>query len=303
MKNLFMAIKVGNRSEENVIKRYVGIAPVTVVALNPNKAEKAEITGREQENEPQYIGTDREGKPQVQFDFYVKTLPNWGQSIDLEDKITIFCSKSIVCKGDKTKIKVIDDYGETTWVTKEEFQNKVNPGKNQRLIMPYRPCHVGEEELVKFLKCWLNVRDSTTYNQTTKKWEPIDKLDDCKIIIDWDTLMKGKLDEIQNYVKEYKDYPVKVCFGVRRKDGKTYQTIFNKSFLKNSQTRYAYFEREVQNSKREEEVFSILPLHEHVVEPTQFVDEVKEVPATETTVEVATEQTPIDNINPDDLPF
>ena len=300
-KSLFMAIKAGNRSTENIIKRYVGISPVTVIALNPNKEEKAKITGREIEDEPVYIGTDRDGKPQVKFHFYVKTDPEWGNNIDLTGLVAITCSKSICCKSDKSKIKVIDDYGETTWVTKEQFQNKENPGTNKRLVMPYRPCHIGEEELINFIKCWLNVKDSTEYNRDTKEWKPIEKLDDCKLVIDWDTLMKGKLDEIQNYVQQYSDYPVKVCFGIRNDDGKTYQCIFSKKFLKNSQKKYSYFEKDMQNSKRDTELFSILPLHEHVVEATQFVNEVKEIPVVNT--EQPREQTPIDNINPDDLPF
>lgn len=301
MKKLFMAIKAGNKSEENIIKKYIGISPVTLLALNPKKDEIEKLINRNIENEPQYVGNDNEGKQQIRLDFYVKTVPEWGNNIEITDKITIFVSKSIVCNKDKTKIKVIDDYAETTWVTKEQFEKKENPGFNKRLIMPYRPCHVGEEELLQLLKCWLNVKESTVWNKDKRTWELAENIDDCKVLINWDVLMQNNLEELHTYVKERTDYRVKVAFGIRKKDNKRYSIIFNKGFLKNASNNYQDLMKTINNCHFTDQEYSLLPLHEFIIKQTTFNDNITEQPQLSSIEPTVTEN--ISSYSSDDLPF
>ena len=53
----FMAFSKGTVSTEgNVVKRYVGVAPVFVLAVNPDKAELEKLYNTQLENDPEYLG-------------------------------------------------------------------------------------------------------------------------------------------------------------------------------------------------------------------------------------------------------
>ena len=54
---ILMAFASGGAGEESVttFKRYKGIAAVSVLAINPNKAKLKELTGRELQEEPKYL--------------------------------------------------------------------------------------------------------------------------------------------------------------------------------------------------------------------------------------------------------
>ena len=54
---LFMAVAKGKVSSEGGdIKRYIGVAPVFVLAVNPTKSKLEEIYGTTIENDPVYVG-------------------------------------------------------------------------------------------------------------------------------------------------------------------------------------------------------------------------------------------------------
>ena len=53
----FMAFASGKESTEgNAVKRYTGVAPVFVLAVNPNKAELEKLYNTQLENDPEYLG-------------------------------------------------------------------------------------------------------------------------------------------------------------------------------------------------------------------------------------------------------
>ena len=63
---LMMAVSKGNVSTEAVeIKKYVGIGAVTVIGVNPTKAEIKELMGYEPKEEPTYVGTSEIDGKQV----------------------------------------------------------------------------------------------------------------------------------------------------------------------------------------------------------------------------------------------
>lgn len=60
---IFMAFGKSTESTDSSIKRYIGIAPVFVTAVNPTKKELEKIYNTEIDNEPDYlseteVGTD-----------------------------------------------------------------------------------------------------------------------------------------------------------------------------------------------------------------------------------------------------
>ena len=73
----FMAFSAGKESTEGgVIKRYIGVAPVKVLAVNPTKSELEAIYNTTLEKDVEYVGSkdvDGEKVPYVRIDFIVKT--------------------------------------------------------------------------------------------------------------------------------------------------------------------------------------------------------------------------------------
>ena len=52
----FMAFAKGTESKEgNAVKRYIGVAPVFVLTVNPNKAELEKLYNTQLENDPEYL--------------------------------------------------------------------------------------------------------------------------------------------------------------------------------------------------------------------------------------------------------
>ena len=75
----FMAFASGKESiDGNTVKRYTGVAPVFVLAINPDKAELEKLYNTQLENDPEYLGEIEVGENKhkvqsVRLDFIVKT--------------------------------------------------------------------------------------------------------------------------------------------------------------------------------------------------------------------------------------
>ena len=153
MKNYsFMAFSAGKESTEGgVIKRYIGVAPVKVLATNPTKAELESLYNTTLDKDVEYIGVqDNEGTkvPYARIDFVVKTVPEKSNGIEMTTKISYFVRKEYRFNRDKSKVQVIDKYGRTAWVTKEQANaHEIPQYKNgpANLDKDYRPAYVGEK--------------------------------------------------------------------------------------------------------------------------------------------------------------
>ena len=53
-----MAFASGSESKDRVRKLYIGVAPVFVIGVNPNKAEYEKLFNRTLEDAPVYIGAE-----------------------------------------------------------------------------------------------------------------------------------------------------------------------------------------------------------------------------------------------------
>lgn len=289
---LFLTLNIGQKAEEGTLtefKRYIGVSPVTVVALNPSKAQQEEMyPGLQLNAEPEYIMTDAEGNKTMRLEFHVKTNPDWGNKIDTMARIRFFIGNQVVVNRDQTKCQVIDDFGETTWVTREQFKAQQRPD-SCRVTGNYRPCHKGEADLYQFLKTWLNIPQSTKYNKDTKKWETVEDLEKCKIVLDWEKLCNGNIKEIVDIIPQVSDYQIKVCFGIRTTDdNRHYQDICNKVFLNNSSNYYLRFDNQISNLKQNgmyaDTVFSSEMLKEWNPEQTTFTNEISSTPTAATDI-------------------
>lgn len=283
-----MAVKVGKQSEEHIVPKYIGIAAMNVVAVNPTKEELAKILGIKDDsnmNEPVYLSkTDDtpEAKDVVRVVFWCHINPELriNHGADLYVPINFNITKVPFASGDGTKVQVIDKYGNTVWVTKEQYEEKAIPEyKNgpAHISPDYKVAYKGQATLIEFLAAWLNVQSVWKMNRTTKEWSMVSNPQDCEVCIEhMEALFKGDVKELATLVKAAPAYIVKAAIGVRTTDkGSIYQSVYNNCFLKNAVTNYSKIDSEIKASKARDAYadteFSVEELHPYEVE-TKFSD-------------------------------
>lgn len=273
-----MAIKIGKQSEEGVFKLYKGIAAVNVLAVNPNKAELERITGRTYDEEPVYRGKDDDGNETMRITFYTKTNPdakvNSGIEIVLPISFTLVKARRV---GQQSgKIQVIDKYGRTAWVTPADLESKSIPQYSKgpaNISADYRPAVIGEEFLINFLIKWLNIPGPANYKEG--QWIMKDNPEDSEVSINLAKVFAGDVSELAEVVNMAREYLIKVAVGIRTtEDGKQYHAVFTRDFAKNAVTDYSKLDAAItefqNNGGAPSTVFDVNPLHENVVESTQF---------------------------------
>lgn len=252
-----MAFSKGTVSTEALeIKRYVGVAPIYILDVNPNKAKLSELFGRDIENEPEYInkvtvGEDKHEVDNVRFDFIAKTDKD-KCNVDMITKVTFFIRNEFRFNRDKSKVQVIDKYGRTCWVTKEQAKNHEIPVYTNgpaNIDKDYRPCYVGEEELTNFIKNYLCIPNVMKYVNST--WIMVDNPQECEARLEnIPNYFKGDFKEIKSIISLQPENKVKVLFGVRTSDdNKQYQTVYTQMTLKNSVSDYSKLDADLQNRK------------------------------------------------------
>lgn len=252
-----MAIAKGKESTEATgYKRYIGVGAAFVKAVNPNKKEMEALYGREQENEPEYVGTvERDGKdiPNVRISFITNPDPDkYGEGILIPH--TYFLRREYRYNSDKTKVQVIDKYGRTAWVTIEQAKNHEIPMYSNgpaNLDKDYRPAFVGEEELTQFLINYLNIPNVMKYDRANNKWYLVDNPQDSECRLDEiEKYFKGDFTELRSAIALQPTNKVKILYGVRTSDdNKQYQTTYTRMTLKNSVTDYSKLDADVMEMK------------------------------------------------------
>lgn len=276
-----MAVKVGKESVEGSFKMYKGMAAFNIVAVNPTKAELEALTGRELENEPEYVGKTDEGKEQVRVVFYGKTAPDakLNNGIEMLIPISFMLTKDYRVGQTSGKYQIIDKFGRTAWATKEEVQSKAIPQYTSgpaNISADYRLAWQGEEFLIDFLIQWLNIPGPAVYKD--KVWVMKENTDDSEVSLDMSALFKGDVKELKELVTLAAAYTVKGAVGIRTVDNENgtrqYQAVFTRKFAKNAVTDYSKIDAaitEFQNAGGAPGTeFSTQPLHENIVEATTF---------------------------------
>ena len=132
------------------------------------------------------------------------------------------------------KCKIIDSYGRTAWATKDEFKYHKIPmyaNGEANIDAKYKPCHPGEEELVRFLMRYLNC--TSLFRKVQDKY--VANKNPGRLTIDyWDKLCNGDVSEIASYVAQMPENRLKVILGIRTTDdNKEYQTFLNTGYIAN----------------------------------------------------------------------
>ena len=281
---LFMAFATGKESTEGVaVKRYIGVAPVYVLAVNPNKAELEKIYNTDLENAPEYVGEAEIGQEgnkkkvsQVRLDFIVQTDPEKCNGIEMKTKVSFFIKKEWRYNRDETKVQVINKYGETTWLPIENAKNGTVPESLSWFeAADFRPAYIGEEELTAFIKAYLNIPNKSYRKKDGTVVELKDKSEAEARLDKIADYFKGDFSELRNVIALQPKNKVKCMFGVRTTDeNKQYQAVYTQKFLKNNVTDYSKLDEELQERKANgaypDTEFSICDLKEYSVESTEF---------------------------------
>ena len=277
---LFMAFASGSESsEESNIKRYIGIAPVSVLAVNPTKAELEAIYGRTLEKDIEYITeVEKDGvkTKQVRIDFIIATDPI-KSGIDLKTKMSFFVRGDFNYNKDASKVQVIDKFGRTAWVTVEQAKNHEIPVYSNgpaNLDADYRPCLRGEEDLTNFIKTYLNVASPVTW--VDGKFVPKASTEGCEARLDKVAeYVKGNFSELKGLIKLQPNNKVKVLFGIKSTDdNKQYQTVYTQMVLKPNVSDYKRLQKDVEERQAAGAManvdFSFSNLKEYDVTSTDF---------------------------------
>lgn len=175
---------------------FTGIAPVRVVAVNPNLGELASI-GVNMRTEPNYevdMG-DKTGK----ICFWIHNDEH-----NFTTRLEILVGNQHRKESSTGKHQVTNNYGQVTWAANPDSTPDWFKKEGVRRMYP------GEEILINFTKAWANIP-----NDGECSFDTIDNI------------VKGDVTELKSLVTALKDNKLRVMLGV--KDGK-YQNVYNRHF-------------------------------------------------------------------------
>ena len=298
----FMAVAAGRESTEgSAVKRYIGVAPVFVLAVNPTMKELGVIYGTELDKAPVYVGEmevgeDKHKVQNVRLDFITKSdAVKCG--IEFITKVAMFVRNEIRYNNAKTKCQVIDKYGRTSWVTSDQLRTHAIPidknGHPLQIDADYRPAFVGEENLTEFIKAYLNIPNPMAYVNGSWVENTKVKPSDCECRLEHiEDYFKGDFSEVKDITTLQPNNKVKVLFGVKNSDdNRQYQAAYTDMFLKNNITDYSRLDKNVQDRKANggyaSVEFAVADIKEYNVEATTFND-----PSTNLPFEAPTGETP-----------
>jgi hypothetical protein len=295
----FMAVAHGREAtEESSVKRYLGVAAVKVLTINPNKETLSKILETENiKDEPNYLGktTVKNYKnedtevPQVRLTFWVQTDPAMETNAGIDTKLsfTIFLSKGYrySFKNGATKVQVIDKYGRTAWATQEDVKAKRIPqyiskktGEpfSANISEGYRPMYIGEDELIGFIKAYLGLPEPTEWDDDKKVYVMRKDPSDAECMLDSiENYFKGDIQELRDIVSYQPNNKFKALFGIRTaSNGNQYQACYTKHFLKLGNNRLSKLDEEIQGEYAENRLQNVLyevhPLSVYKVTPTDY---------------------------------
>lgn len=288
-----MAISKGNASKEaQEFKRFIGVCPVFVKAVNPNKAEHEKLFNTTLEEAPVYVQDkeDNNGNSYKNVRISVVLQPDT-EKIGFDMPLItmpLFITNQKQYGANSGKYQVVDKYGRFAWATEAEISAKEIPtnsnGKKADISNDYRIAYVGEEALTKFIRAFLWIPEITVWdnNEQCRVPNTKDKPEECECRLNVETFekfFKGDFSEIKDILGFQPTNKVKVCLGVRTDaNGKLFQSVYTKKFISNAATNYSSLDKALQadiayattHNKALSTEYSAKAVHEYSVTPTTF---------------------------------
>lgn len=278
----FLAIGKTQESTEGGegFKRYVGVGSSYVLAVNPKKDKLDELMGFEGQNEPEYVKEGENGK-EAHIHFIVRTDPGANNGIEITNRLMFTMRLAPAYNRDETKVQVIDNYGNHTWMNAEDAKAgkpaMLPDGNPNKIDTKYRMACIGECDLVDFLKAYLCVPDA--FNYVNGVWTKKENAEDGKFFLEHiKDYFTGNFSELQDAIAMQPNNKVKLLYGVRTNEGKQYQAIAARGelILPNAagMKGITRLERNLANAKQNGAYattdFRVQELQEYTVEPTNL---------------------------------
>lgn len=305
-------------------KKYIGVASVSVLAINPNNAKLRkygyDIPLDAEEREYLYL-REKDGK-------IVKStrISLLCQIHDLPDKpvvtLDFWVRPDIFINKDGSKCKVIDYYGQTAWGTKSEVKSGAIPqyaSGPAKIKTPYRPCHFGESALITFVMKYDNLTPLQVYDKNLKVY--VDTTNPGRFAFDnWAALADGDVTELAKYLSMFPNQKLKVILGVSTtSDNKSFQTfmmpdsISESGYISNGVSAdtntgsYSMAEKAIkrwhENNPDQTVEFSSMPVMEWVVSASEVHDNSESDLSAGVSLPSQEEMSALNPDNEDDLPF
>lgn len=228
--NHFSFLAIGKTEEtkeasESNFKRYIGWAPSSILAVNPTKEELEKIYGRPQEKDPDYVVEDERRGKGLRLDIFVKPEV---EGVDLIAKAQFRLFYGVQYNKDETKVRILDMYGNSTWMDKEAAKAGQKPltssGELPKIDQKYRIALMGEAEITDFLRHFVFNKDS--FRMENGVWMKQEDADDVKIQLDkFQELCKGDLSDVKEAIAMQPNNRIMLLYGVRSHEGKFYQEV------------------------------------------------------------------------------
>lgn len=272
--------KTSQSTESQQVKRYIGLGSSYIKAVNPDKKTLDAIMGFESQNEPEYVKEDENGK-MAYITFITATDPEQCNGIDFKSRMTFILRNTPAYNRDKTKVQVIDIYGNSAWANVEDAKEGKkllsSNGKELRIASKYRMACVGEADLVAFLKDYLCI--DSVFNYVNGSWLLKDNANDYLFGLEHvKDYFNGNFSELKDALKLQPNNKIKLLYGVRNTDKGQYQTIATREglFLRNSagERAVARLEKTLNDAKNSGAFstteFKVQPLQEFEVKATDL---------------------------------
>lgn len=256
-----MAFGSGSESKEGQgFDKYVGIAPFFVKGVNMSMAEmKALYPERNYDKEFDYGYNKPEEAKGTFVTFLLETNAEHkdANGILFNTRASYLIKDEIYMNKDKTKVQVINDFGDTIWMTQEEFKAKTLPEyavKQAFITQGMRPAYVGEGELINFLKIFINIPNCRNYNKeegwSAKTGDDL-KAAECGFSIDdIKKIIAGDVTVVKNAIKHQPTNQIKMLCGVRTtSENKEYQEVCTRLPIRFGQNDYKRVDADLQKLK------------------------------------------------------
>lgn len=249
----FMAVAAGKEATEIVPSpKFIGVGAYKVLCVNPNKENLQKLfPNREILEEPKYLieKTDANKARGARIDFYLESIPEKNNGAEFISKVSYFLYEMPFTNNDQTKVQVIDAFGDTTWLLKEDFKTKTLPEVSRVSVKGLRPAYRGEEELTKFIKAFLNIPERTFIKEGAITINPMIKTDKdeelCYAQLEKiNKYFNGDFSELNQILSNSLNLTVKLLTGVKMTvDNKQYTDFYSRLPLKYGVTNYNYLAR------------------------------------------------------------
>jgi hypothetical protein len=221
--------ETGEPVQGSTFKKYKGIIPFNVISVNPDiMALKKLFPKRDITDEPRYI-FEKEGRKSFCFRIYLRMIDPKQEEPPIMDVSFWLGDNFAVSSGGK--VQVINVYGDTKWITKEELAAKEIKTLGTMRPFPgkWRQAVQGEEKLTRFVRDFLCIKQPFNYKSGEWILKEGDAIKECEGYFEGDDLKKlisGNSDPIRKYLAGRPDNKIKFLCGIRANNGKEYQTVY-----------------------------------------------------------------------------